>query len=882
MIQEGDLLLYRQKPEMSVQPELLATVARSTLEVLRTESDDLLDFLIVVDYRDTQNAQDELSSMHRVLRRARTENTVYVTEPVRAAIEPLVQSEACGAIHRIIAFTGGDHVIRRRYLDAVVVDEITHEISRVIPSEKPGFTYLVAADTSAVVASLAHLETDAAAHIVIQCKPGRTTEAILQSVVAQLPELPREQRSLYGVEEIDHRARWAADALQARFSDPATMLLSEGWRRGELGMLLNRWATAAAEHRQWVLVELRDFDLLEPDVAHAVAAYLTDDAVPAAVRGVAISVSHPPGLDHTVELPAATEERYGAALEYWSNPEHDPRSLSRHHRHVIYLLHRLGGALSDEDLSSFIATLGITPAERVRVMQDLQDMGVIQQFWTPQINPAVESLISSLLTREERDSVEEMIQQVVSSRIRSAAVPLSPAFLQLLETESDRHSAAEQRHAVLHTLAGGGAFEAVARIAGGEGSVPHHARVTEASARIRLYLRDSRGPEECTADATLLRASIEDERFSVEARADFLLSLGEFHLARRDYSSALNAAKNATVLLQNAPSPRVGAGHLLMARVLLVQRRLGDAGRYLSFAREEAHDDRATELIARSLEAVRLFLSGNLSRSAVQFTELLEPLLRSGFSEWLLLAWFALGRIDFELGAYHRAAAQFSMSRDWAAACEMHYPARTIGVWMQRARYLAEEPVPADYFGRDPAELTPEEKLFIAEALIMRNDYHGALKLLNAAEEEERNAPRWPRLGVCWDNGYAPMEDLLIADEPGRSELLRMVQAFRAWMLALTDRQDEAVEILYRLTRGNDGLSVDPYAGLFNYLYACILPAERSADRDDRTTVLGKSVKLVQERMSRIDDYRDKMRYLRSNTWNRRLMDAARSHNLVS
>ncbi len=882
VLQEGDLLLYRQKPEMSVQPELLATVARSTLEVLRSESDELLDFLIVVDYRDTHNAQDELTHMHRVLRRARIENTVYVTEPVRVAIEPLVESEEYGDIHRIVAFTGGDQMIRQRYVDALMLDEITGEISRTVLAEKSGFIGLVAPDTSAVGASLACLKTDAQAHILVQCSPVDTIESVLQTIVAQLPELPREQQSIYGVEEIDHRHHWAAEALHARFSDPASLLLSEGWRRGELGMLLNRWAATAARHRQWVLVEVRDFDLLAPDVAHAVTAYLSAPGVATAVRGVAVCVSPPSGVDHIVEVPSAGEQRYGAAVEYWSNPDHDPRSLSPHHRSVIYLLHRLGGVLRDEDLYPFIAALGITPAERVRVMQDLQDLGVVQGFWTSQINPAAESLLSSLMTREERNSVEETIQDVMSSRIRSVGIPLSPVFLELLNAESRGSGGVEQRHAILHTLAGGGAFEAVARIASGEDATPHHARVTEASARIRLYLRDSRGPEACTDDAALLRSSVEDARFSPESRADFVLSLGEFHLARRDYTQALNAAKGATVLLQNASSSSVGAGHLLMARVLLVQRRLGDAGRYLGFAREEAHEDPATELIARSLEAVRLFLSGNLSRSAAQFTELLPPLLRSGFSEWLLLAWFALGRIDFELGAYHRAAAQFAMSRDWAAACEMHAPARTIEAWMQRARFLAEEPVPPDYFDRDPADMTAEEKLFIAEALITRNDYDGALELLNAAEQEEQAAPRWPRLGVCWDNGYAPMEDLLIADEPGRSELLRMVQAFRAWMLALTDRQDEGVEILYRLTRGNDGLSVDPYAGLFNYLYACILPAERSADRDDRTTVLGKSVKLVQERMSRIDDYRDKMRYLRSNTWNRRLMDAARSHNLVS
>lgn len=890
MLRDGDLILFRQGREITVQPELLASVARSMLEVLRSESDDLLDFLLVVDYRETDNVQEELAQMQRVLRRARSQNAIYVTEPVRAAIEPLIQSEEHGNVHRIIAFTGGDHVARERYIDAVAVDEVTQRLSQSVRPNPSGIIHISGADTSVIAASLSRIQTDASGHIIVQCGAESTTEMILQAVVAQLPELPAEHVADYDVKEVDQQVRWAVSALHARFADPATLLLSEGWRRGELKMLLSRWATAAVAHRKWVVVELRDFDLLPSGVARAAERYLIPDTTTRALCIVTTAGETPP-MEGSVEPPADGNvvhmdglgtERFGAALAYWRQPGHDPRDLSRHHRHLIYVLHRLRGVLQSDAISPLIAALGITPAERVRVMQELEDLGIVQQLWTPRINPAVESLLSSIVTLEERRALEEGIHEIMAGRLRSKAVPPSPPILSFLEGEPERERAGERRHAVLHTLAAGGAFDAVERIVGENSTTSHHALVTAASARIRLYLRDSRGPEQCGDDAAVLTSAAGDETFPAEARADFLLSLGEFHLAERNYQQALKAAKNATLLLQGSPSHRIGAGHLLMARVLLVQRRLGDAGRYLSFAREEAHEDLVTELIARSIEAIRLFLSGNLSRSATQFTELVEPLLRSGFSEWLLLAWFALGRIDFELGAYRRAAAQFAMTRDWAEACEMDFPARTIGAWKQRARYLADERVSPDYFTRPLAEMTAEEKLFVAEARITRNEYREALELLDAAEEQERDVPRWPRLGVCWDNGYAPMEDLLIADQVGRSELLRMIQAFRAWMLALTDRQDEAVSMLYRLTRGDDGLSVDPYAGLFNYLYACILPTERSADRDDRTTVLGKSVKLVQERMSRIDDYRDKMRYLRSNTWNRRLMDAARRHNLVS
>jgi hypothetical protein len=134
---------------------------------------------------------------------------------------------------------------------------------------------------------------------------------------------------------------------------------------------------------------------------------------------------------------------------------------------------------------------------------------------------------------------------------------------------------------------------------------------------------------------------------------------------------------------------------------------------------------------------------------------------------------------------------------------------------------------------------------------------------------------------VCWDNGFASVEDLVIADNQGSTELRRLIRSYYAWSLAHLDRQEEAVPIFYALTRGSEGGSIDPYAGLYNYLYSSVLPNERSGDRDDRITVLGKSVKLIQERTSRIDEYRDKMRFLKRNGWNQQLMREARKHNLV-
>ncbi len=50
---------------------------------------------------------------------------------------------------------------------------------------------------------------------------------------------------------------------------------------------------------------------------------------------------------------------------------------------------------------------------------------------------------------------------------------------------------------------------------------------------------------------------------------------------------------------------------------------------------------------------------------------------------------------------------------------------------------------------------------------------------------------------------------------------------------------------------------------------------------DDKETVLGKALKSLQERASRIDAPSERSSFLSQNRWNRRIMDEARERKLV-
>ena len=86
---------------------------------------------------------------------------------------------------------------------------------------------------------------------------------------------------------------------------------------------------------------------------------------------------------------------------------------------------------------------------------------------------------------------------------------------------------------------------------------------------------------------------------------------------------------------------------------------------------------------------------------------------------------------------------------------------------------------------------------------------------------------------------------------------------------------------LHKLTRSERSVEEDPNGYWYNYLYSVILPESGGEEIDDKETVLGKAVKNLQERASRIDAPAERSAFLSRNTWNRRIMNEARQRKLV-
>ncbi len=907
---EGDLIIGACSVSGDeIDAQLIVDAMRSILTFLRAHSENLLDFVVIFEYLRTGDHVAGERELERYLRRVREADSLYITETVFAALAPMVEAESARGLYRLTRFCEDHRSAMPPYREVLCDEEELHRFQEALQARPGAHAFWVrASDRSVTTATVqAALEQDGIAPVTVQCRPGMTRAEFERRVLQALPDVPA-----YSASGTEEEFEQALLILRDRLRDPAGKYLSSGWIADDLRLITSRSVERFLQSDSRRRLFIADYDLCGPDAPDLWA------WIPEAITTGPLVVSaaaDPPDERWepvTLSTPPVSTGSWQEAFRYWSeftaeassdgaDPKIDASLAGRHlsealsvkHGRVLFVLTRTEDLVSPILLDAFFQRISIIPVEFSRMLADLHHLGLVTSLDPLSVHPATNEFLGWVVPREEQESLSRELAQYVIEVCESGVLHPTLPLWTLLENAP---ATARRRwffHRMIHGLAVGGSFSGFDRV----DKVRHDPRrrhgpdsdaIAVPSARIRLYLRDSQGPEHLDEDARNLMELVSDEetidREIVDYSGDYYLSLSEYHLANRDYAAALTYCKRAALLNQQEAGTFVhgrGAAHLLMARIALSQRRMNEVSQYLAFAREDARDDPATLLIARMLEAIRFFLRGNLTSATTELTDLVPQLLDAGFTEWLLLAWFTMARTRFELGEYDHAQAQFSLVRRYCEGNGRTVPARVAAAWAMRSDLQS---APGDRTLREhlaAMDSEPEAVFFLAEAHCRSGEFERALPLLEQACTLESAQNRWPRLGVCWDNGFASIEDLIIAFDAETSELLRIATAYRAWSLSETGRIDDAVPLFYDLTRGNGGISDDPYAGLYNFLYASVLPRERSPDRDDAVTVLGKAVKLLQERTSRIEDYRDKKKFLQENVWNRRLMDTARRYNLV-
>lgn len=275
-------------------------------------------------------------------------------------------------------------------------------------------------------------------------------------------------------------------------------------------------------------------------------------------------------------------------------------------------------------------------------------------------------------------------------------------------------------------------------------------------------------------------------------------------------------------------------------------------------------------------ETVMLFVTGNYSRVLENAVALEEQFRSAGLRQWQLFTSFLSARSEFDLGRYEEAAAQFLLSRNRARLYACAAADELLQRWYARSVAFDGRAHLAVRLLEGLPECR-ESLFFLGEARQLMGENLAALEVLSRALEAPQPADA-PVAAISWQTGFTMLEDRVIHDFP---VLEHQVMALRGYVLAQSGDTEGGVRELYRLTKEVQTSDLDPYNRYYYFLYGSILPENGPLALEDRTTILGRAVRFIQDRTSRIDRYADKADFMRRSLWNQRLLSRASQLNLV-
>jgi tetratricopeptide (TPR) repeat protein len=387
------------------------------------------------------------------------------------------------------------------------------------------------------------------------------------------------------------------------------------------------------------------------------------------------------------------------------------------------------------------------------------------------------------------------------------------------------------------------------------------------------------------AEGTYLKCMEFGDDFEVHpAKGTLFLQMSRYLLVRGETSMALQWVKKGMIQFQNADhadGERESA--IGLASVLLAEGKFDEALEYFAMA-DTAKGDREglDNVVSHGLRAVALFVHGNLSRAAVETQTSLRISRSLKRREWELFLLFLAARVSFELGFYDRAQLGFQQALAVETLYEQPSARNVLQRWLARSfAYDGKLETAEGILGK--VEDHWEKSYFLSECSFFMRNYGKALEHCDRAITLGQGSTQeiFPGERVRWIDGFRDVEGRCFELLRENALVRRILQSFQAYLWGLEGSSERGIEQLQMITRGGRIPPSDPYQSLYTYFYACTLPDVRKTELDDSLTVLSKSLKLLQQRASRIDDSTERWQYLSNNYWNSLLFAEAKKKKMI-
>lgn len=367
------------------------------------------------------------------------------------------------------------------------------------------------------------------------------------------------------------------------------------------------------------------------------------------------------------------------------------------------------------------------------------------------------------------------------------------------------------------------------------------------------------------------------------AAGEWLLQTGRFLINLRELNEGFPLLKKAFIHAQER-----GEG-LLEIRcgteiglALLMKHRIDEAREYFEMSSKNAEKGRFlfNHLVNLSLEAVSRFLWGSLASAAKLLENAKDDFLRSGLQGWRVHALFVSGRIAFETGQYSKAGAYWDGSAEIAARYRFSEAEAVSLRWKARSMaYLRKTPEALRRL--EALEPSPEGLFFQAECLAMEGRTEAAIERLEKARAAKWEITAYTGERIPWYSGFAGLEDRLLLTGESKGVLGNLIQAMLGFLQSLQAPSPAILEQFQTLLSQKQLMELDPHAHLYYFWYYKALPEKEEESDALRSTILGRGLKALQTRASRIDDPALRVAYVQEPYWNAHLISEARKQKLL-
>lgn len=340
----------------------------------------------------------------------------------------------------------------------------------------------------------------------------------------------------------------------------------------------------------------------------------------------------------------------------------------------------------------------------------------------------------------------------------------------------------------------------------------------------------------------------------------------------------------------DSPPKLEARAHRMMGLTALATERYADASDYLANAHElaETAGDHYERMMSAYARAITEFMTGSLVKATTAADQAATSAQNIFRMDGLAAIESLRGRVDLELGDYDAAVTRYQKLEELGSKFSLIGVPTRAHIWQGRALAYAGDFAAATRLLECEAD-DAEARLFLGELELLRGRPRDARTWLDKPWKELVSGepagpggqrPFRPSDRFEWSSPFAEIEGRCIEFSTADAPLADLELALTLFAVGLDEQDAGCAEGLHNLTRSRRAAKANP--GMGTYCFLCYLLEERLPNPPvDKLTVLSRAFKVLQQRAGRIESRIQREKYMEKNIWNRRLLEAARTHKFI-